>query len=66
MKELDYIKEQLDMRNEFILHTLESYIEFIDLLQNNNIPDTVKVVAIQKRKDDWLPIYEDIKSKIER
>lgn len=66
MEDLDYIKEQLDMRNEFILHTLESYIEFIDLLQNNNIPDTIKAVVIQKRKDDWLTIYEDIKSKIER
>lgn len=66
MEDLDYIKEQLDMRNEFILHTLESYIEFIDLLQNNSIPDIIKAVVIQKRKDDWLTIYEDIKSKIER
>lgn len=66
MEDLDYIKKQLEMRNEFIVHTLESYMEFVELLQNNSIPDTIKAVAIQKRKDDWLPIYEDIKSKIER
>lgn len=61
---IEYIKNQLQMRNEFILHTLESYMEFIELLQNDNIPDEVKVLAIQKRKDDWLPILEDMKNKL--
>lgn len=64
MKDTKYIANQLQMRNEFILHTLESYMEFVELLQNDNIPDGIKAVAIQKRKDDWLPILEDMKNKL--
>lgn len=64
MKDTRYIENQLQMRNEFILHTLESYMEFVELLQNDNIPDGIKAVAIQKRKDDWLPILEDMKNKL--
>lgn len=63
---IKYIEKQLQMRNEIILHALESYMETVDFMLDDNIPDIVKRMRLRSVKEEWQPIADDIIKKIKK